>query len=211
MSATALTTPAGNAVTVPDSSPSATTAHALINFMKCFGARDRHEVYLSAPITTGEAYVRWRHSYGAQITHDHPSYESLHYEHVISTNLTRVAPLVTHLRKSFTGRLVIDPTSLDDIPGWSQNDYHDFWCSLIEKYIEFVVFADGWQFSTGCVREFATAVRTDKRVFDQSLKPLTQEAGLRLIADAVAQFDSLSVDSTSLRRALGAAEQATAS
>jgi hypothetical protein len=207
MSVSASTTVSGT-VTSSQRSEAEITASALHSFTRCFGARDGHEVYLSAPITTGEAYVVWRHSYGAQITRDNPQYDSLHYQHVISTNLTRVAPLVTHLREMFPDRLVIDPTSLQDIPGWSQSDYHDFWCNLIEKYVAMVVFADGWQFSTGCVSEFATAIRTGKSVYTQSLTPLTQHQGLQMIASAVEEFDNLHVDSKPLRRAMRVAENA---
>jgi hypothetical protein len=184
---------------------------ALLSFAKCFGARDSHEVYMSAPITTGEAYVAWRHNHGAPITRDHPQYESLHYENVISANVTRVGPLVAKLRRRYPDRLVIDPTSLDNIDGWSQSDYHDFWRALIEKYVALVVFADGWQFSTGCVYEFATALRSGKEVYAESLKPLDRQDGLHMIAAAVAEFENLNVDAESLRRALQSVERATES
>lgn len=208
MSASAVTTPASDVMTAAQPSEAEITASALHSFTRCFGARDDHEVYVSAPITTGQAYVVWRHSHGSQVTRDHPQYDSLHYQHVISTNLTRVAPLVRRLRESFPDRLVIDPTSLEDIPGWSQEDYHDFWCNLIEKYAAMVVFADGWQFSTGCVSEFATALRTGKKVYTQSLAPLTQHDGLTMVANAADEFDTLNVDSRPLRRAMRVAERA---
>ena len=179
MSASAVTTPAVNPMTPSPPQPGVeVTAAALHSFTRCFGARDDHEVYLSTPITTGHAYVLWRHSSGSQVAQDNPQYSSLHYEHVISTNLTRVAPLVSFLRDRFPDRLVMDPTYLEDIQGWEQEDYHDFWCNLIEKYAAMVVFADGWQFSTGCVSEFATALRTGKKVYAQSLTPLTPREGL---------------------------------
>jgi len=165
-------------------------------------------VYLSAPITTGEAYVTWRHKHGASLTRDHPRYESLHYEHVISTNITRVGPLVTKLRRQYPDRFVIDPTSLDNVDGWTQNDYHNFWRALIEKYISLIVFADGWQFSTGCVYEFATALRSGKDIFTESLQGLDHQDGLRMIAMAVTEFEGLNVDAEPLRQALKAAEQA---
>ena len=141
---------------------------ALLTFARCFGARKSHEVYLSTPITTGEAFVTWRHTHGAHISLDNPSYESLHYEHVIAANITRVAPLVAELRKRYSDRLVIEPTPLE-ADGWTQRQYRDFWCALIEQYVAVVVLADGWQFSTGCVFEFATAIKSGKDA--QSIPP----------------------------------------
>jgi hypothetical protein len=206
MSATTLTTSPGDTVTPPRAAVD--TARALLSFAKCFGARDGHEVYLSAPITTGEAYVIWRNTHGSELTHDDPGYKSLHYENVVSTNLMRVAPLVAQLRRRFPERLVIDPTSLADLPGWEQTDYHEFWCHLIERYAALVIFADGWQFSTGCVREFATAIQGKIKTVDQSLAPLTLRDGISLISAAIVEFDRLHVDSSRLRQGLTAAERA---
>lgn len=207
MSGSAVTKSAPGAMTAPQSSEAEITANALQSFTRCLGARDSHEVYLSAPITTGQAFVSWRHSYGSHVGVENEQYASLHYEHVISTNLTRVAPLVKNLREKFPDRLVIDPTSLEDIPGWSQGDYLAFWCDLIEKFAAMVVFADGWHFSTGCVTEFATALRTNKRVCTQSLAPLTQDEGIQMISKAIREFDRLHVDSGSLRRGLQAVQR----
>jgi hypothetical protein len=181
------------------------TAEALLNFAKCFGARERHEVYLSAPITTGQAFVAWRHSQGAEISRDHPHYEELHHEYVVSTNLTRVAPLVRQLRTRFADRLVIDPTALASLSGWEQENYHRLWGSFIDKYVALVIFADGWQFSTGCVREFGTALHLSIKTVDQSLRPLAPQDGERLVKAAIAEFRRLQVDPTGLLKALQSA------
>ena len=157
-------------------------------------------MYLSTPITTGEAFVTWRHTHGAHISLDNPSYESLHYEHVIATNITRVAPLVAELRKRYSDRLVIEPTPLE-ADGWTQRQYRDFWCALVEQYVAVVVLADGWQFSTGCVYEFATAMIVGKRVLNQSLQPIASQEGLNMIDGAIEEFEDLNVDSADLRDA----------
>lgn len=183
-------------------------ASALLSFVRCLGARDGHEAYLSTPITTGRAFVAWRHLSGASIAPGHPHYESLHHENVVALNLQRVPPLLAAMRERYPGKLVIDPTSLEDIAGWEQPDYHRFWCALIERYVAVVMFADGWQFSTGCIHEFAAALRSGSQVHDESFTPLSKEDGLALVGAAIAEIEALGVDSEPLRTSLRAVEQA---
>src|SRR5205809_514466 len=106
------------------------THDALLSFARCLGARERSEVYLSAPITTGKQFVAWRRTADGSLERDHPEYAERHREQVVETNIARVAPLVRTLRERFAGRLVIDPTALAGVPGWLQEDYHDLWCAV---------------------------------------------------------------------------------
>lgn len=183
-------------------------ARTLLSFIKCVGAREKHEVYLSTPITTGRAFVTWRQMSGSQIDPSHPHYESQHYANVIALNLQRVPSLVAQLRARYSGRLVIDPTSLEDISGWEQEDYLRFWCSLIEEYVAIAIFAEGWQFSTGCIGEFATALRFSAEIYSESFAPLSKHDGEHLIRAAIAEVEELSLDSEPLRLGLRAVESA---
>jgi hypothetical protein len=180
-----------------------TTAEAMVGLLSCVGARRRHEVYLSTPITTGEAFVTWRRR--GRLETEHPDYRTLHREHVIDKNLERIRPVVARLRQHYSDRLVIDPTALDDVVGWEQSDYHEFWCAVVATYAAEVVFADGWQFSTGCVAEFAAASEAGIPMRREDLSTLSLDDGLRLATDAVSQLDRLGEDTTGLRRSLRAA------
>jgi hypothetical protein len=74
---------------------------------------------------------------------------------------------------------------------------------VIERYAGTVVFADGWEYSSGCAWEFLTAVRVGARLLREDLEPLTIEEGERLIRDAIAALDADGVLSTEpLRQAL---------
>jgi len=182
--------------------------HAMLSFARCLGARDRQEVYVSTPITTGAAYVTWRNNVGNHLDRSHPKYRDQHREHVIDKNIARIRPVISGLRRHFHGQLVVDPTSLPDVDDWEQHDYHAFWCALIEQYIRTAVFTDGWQFSTGCVREFATAIKAGVWILQEDLAPLTIPTGLQLVRDAIRKFEELGVDAETLRSALASAEQA---
>jgi hypothetical protein len=163
---------------------------------------DRGAVYVSTPITTGRRFVEWRRGPGAALAPSEHQYRHEHDRHVVRRNREHVKPIVRVLRAHNWG-VVIDPTTVHDVPGWRQRDYHAFWARVIERYAGAVVFADGWEYSSGCAREFLTAVRVGARLLREDLEPLTIEEGERLIRDAIAALDADGVLSTEpLREAL---------
>lgn len=178
------------------------TARAMLNFAMALGARTRQEVYLSTPITTGDTYVRWRQETAHSIGRDDPRYNELHREKVINHNIAQAAPLAERLRAEFPDRIVVNPADMADIEDWTQADYHDFWCAVIRRFAGIVIFADGWQFSHGCVTEFATAVECGAQLLTQNMAPLTSDVGSALVARAMAELDGLSEDTDPLRKAL---------
>jgi len=188
--------------------PQSPVARAMLSFIRCLGARERHEVYLSTPITTGRAFVAWRKLADPLIRPGHPRYESLHYDNVTARNIARIPPLLDTLRRRYPDRLVIDPTSLADIDGWQQEDYHRFWCTLIARYAAITIFAADWQFSTGCINEFAAALASSAQIYSESLTPLTKKDGTALIEAAIDELDGTGIDAEPLRSGLRAVYEA---
>ncbi|HET9894318.1 MAG TPA: hypothetical protein VFQ44_05245 [Streptosporangiaceae bacterium] len=180
-------------MTHQDSDQEDPVALALLGFMKCIGARDKHEVYLSTPITTGPAFITWRQQHRAQLSPADPHYEASHALNVATPNRMRVQPLVQSLRERFAERLVIDPTGLEDVTEWKQRHYRDFWCSLIERYVAIIIFSDGWQFSAGCISEFAAAIRSSAETYTETFSPLPKEKGVALIESALAEMGHLDI------------------
>jgi hypothetical protein len=164
---------------------------------------DRGAVYVSTPITTGQRFVEWRRGSGAALAPSGDHYRREHDRQVVQRNREHAKPIVRAVRERGWG-IVIDPTSVHDVPGWQQRDYHAFWAQVIERYAGTVVFADGWEYSSGGAWEFLTAVRTGARLLREDLEPLTVEEGERLIKDAIVALEADGVLSTEpLRGALG--------
>lgn len=176
--------------------------NALLSFARCLGALEHEAVYLSAPITTGELFVAWRQANDSALERTDPEYPALHRAQVVAKNVARVVPLVAQLRRRFAERVVIDPTSLDDVGGWDQADYRDFWCEVIRRYAHTVVFADGWQYSHGCVAEFAAALRVPARLLTERLNPLTLDEGVGMVTAAADRLQGLGEDTVVLRATL---------
>lgn len=144
-------------------------------------AADRDDaVYVSTPITTGLAYLRWLADNRAATTNAAEAQRRL----VIRNNVANVASLVRAVRTARLGSHVVDPTELEDVPGWEQADYHRFWAEVVADHVSRVVFADGWQYSTGCTVEFGVAALAGFSLHDADLAPLKLDRGLALLQQA---------------------------
>jgi hypothetical protein len=77
---------------------------------------------------------------------------------------------------------------MPDMPGWSQDDYHSFWGSVIENYAGRVFFMKGWNYSSGCTYEFLVAHRSGARVLDQASRPLSVAKGQEMIHAAIEEL-----------------------
>jgi hypothetical protein len=148
----------------------------------------RTATYVSSPLTTGLRAFEWHARVNPVVAGGVGGPEMLgagdFRTEVIKPNREQAARYVRDLR-SRTGRVVIDPTALEDVPGWSQGDYRHFWGRVIERYADTVVFRDGWEYSSGCTYEFLMAQNSGAAVLREDLEPLSLEAGRALLERAL--------------------------
>ncbi|HKB67181.1 MAG TPA: hypothetical protein VKC61_15105 [Pyrinomonadaceae bacterium] len=144
----------------------------------------RSAVYVSAPITSGKRLARWVGSRNVEFDPSHPDNYADFQREVLEPNCEHAQNIIGDLRKRFPN-VLIDPTALKDIDGWTQDDYRYLWAKVIEQYATTVVFIDGWQYSNGCSYEFLVSYQSASDhcplVLDENLTPLTLEKGLILI------------------------------
>ncbi len=150
-------------------------------FNTVVGGRDA--VYVSAPVTSGKRYATWRSRLAPQIAETDPAYRRLHRESVVIPNREEVRSLVENLRRT-RSEVVIDPTSFEEVPGWTQNDYRYFWGRTIETFAQTVIFVDGWEYSDGCSYEFFVARRSGARTMKQEGTELGLAEAIELITAA---------------------------
>lgn len=156
----------------------------------------RNAVYVSAPITTGKAFIAWRRGAGRELREGTPEFVRAHRAEVVLPNTQRAARLLELLRWRHVG-LLIDPTAFD-VPGWNQYDYHRFWLRVIERHVRRVIYLDGWEYSTGCSLEFQKALELALDCVDERLEPLTRDDGLRLLRGAVDEIRGLGLSTDTL-------------
>lgn len=165
--------------------PQAQHPEQIAILLEAFGSviEARTAFYVSSPLTTGQRAFEWHlQNGGSQIAQAEPS--SRFRREVIEPNREQTARYVRDLRKR-TERVVIDPTALQDLPGWTQADYRVFWGRIIERYAETVVFRDGWQYSSGCAYEFLVALESGAHLLREDLTALALEEGKSFISRAI--------------------------
>ncbi|HET8683893.1 MAG TPA: hypothetical protein VFM54_18785 [Micromonosporaceae bacterium] len=151
------------------------------------GARPGECIYLSTPITTGRNHLdliveKSANGAGPPTAADRAK--------AVLFNRQRAQAVAERVRAAHDA-IVIDPTSLVNVPGWEQDDYHALWVAVIERYARAVVFVDDWQYSVGCRKEFEAAVRLGLPVMDQRLTSFGCEDGQRLVRQAAVELESL--------------------
>lgn len=159
----------------------------------------RTALYVSSPLTTGPRASEWHHRNGGRAADEQAPASDDFRRDVIEPNRTEAAKFVGNLRES-SRRVVVDPTALKDLPGWTQADYRVFWGRVIERYAEAVVFRDGWMHSSGCAYEFFIAWSSAVRLLREDLAPLSLEQGRSLIAQAVEESRERGVSSQFLQQ-----------
>jgi hypothetical protein len=147
----------------------------------------RTATYVSSPLTTGQTAAEWHLRNGGRRIADDEDFR----RNVIEPNRTAAAAYVRDLRKA--RGVVIDPTAMGDLPGWTQPDYRYFWGRVIELYANEVVFRDGWQHSSGCAYEFFVALQSGASTLREDLTPLSLENGQELVRAAVEECETRGV------------------
>jgi hypothetical protein len=144
---------------------------------------DHTALYVSSPLTTGRIFIDWRGSTSAPDPAD-AGYAEAFRRAVVEPNRASAKAFVAELRQQ-RADVIIDPTSLADLSGWTQNDYRSLWGEVIGRYVRQIIFRDGWEFSDGCTYEFFVATRQGIPMTSENLSPLTEEEGVGLIRAAV--------------------------
>lgn len=146
-------------------------------------------IYLSTPITTGPRLLRWladnRGAISASKASD--SVDLVRHE-VVNDNIGRLGPLREKLLADHPNGHLIDPTSLD-VPGWEQWEYHRFWSEVLIAFADEIVFADGWELSTGCTVEYIVGLNHEIPMFDSAMAPLNPEVTAPLLLSAADELE----------------------
>lgn len=145
-------------------------------------------LYCSAPVTSGKRYIIWLERIGrcfVDIDTVDRDYQESHFKEVIEPNCLHAQQIIQRLREQ-TGCVVVNPTALPPLPGWTQGDWHSFWGKVIERYVTTAFFINDWQYSKGCVYEFWVAQRRGIPTFNEGKCPLSLEVGISMVVQAIA-------------------------
>jgi hypothetical protein len=159
---------------------------------------DKSATYVSVPITSGRRFLEWYKTRGAQLEPNSREWRDELLQSVIRPNSEAVASRVAELRK-LAGTVLINPAAFNR-PDWTQDDYRYFWGYVIERFVNKVVFFDGWQFSSGCGYEFLNCIRSGIAAFAEDGAQLDRDEGCKLIEAAIAEMRAVGAPTLFLER-----------
>ncbi|NNG17803.1 MAG: hypothetical protein HKM89_15115 [Gemmatimonadales bacterium] len=129
-------------------------------------------VYASSPLTTGKRLYKLLERYGAT---DRDALKAEVGPEAVrrlvwDPNVDEATAFARRLRDALDGcPLVITPAPLR-APGWSQQEYYDFWGDLLRSRTSAAYFNHEWQYSNGCAYEFAVAKEAGIPTFDRDCR-----------------------------------------
>jgi hypothetical protein len=158
----------------------------------------RNVVYISLPITTGKRFWDWHADLEAILEISDCAYLREHQKHVVAPNRQNVQRIMKVIEKK-VGRDIISPTLLEDLPGWTQDDYRTLWARVLKECVNMVVFAEGWEYSNGCAYEFLIATQAGIRRVNEHLRPLRLDQGIRKITKAIQEMQRCNITAEFLK------------
>jgi hypothetical protein len=161
-------------------------------------------IYCSSELTSGYTLI------GALLKHKLKTASELKQQmgsewfqkNILDANVKAAVDFAEAVRANASGQtLVITPAPFS-APGWSQHEYLAFWETLLRTRIRFAWFNRNWQYSNGCVFEFAVAQDAGLPTFDRDGKVLDRETGIRLVQSSIDQLESDGFETQSRRKNL---------
>lgn len=143
--------------------------------------------YISGAITTGKDFLNWYIIQGRHIENKE-DFKHLHYNDVVAKNLDTIKFFAANLRTT-EGPQIIEPASLD-VAEWSQPDYLYYWGQIITKYVDKIIFIDGWHYSKGCVYEYFVGLENGVELVDQNFQTLNNKEALQLIRKSIQEYQN---------------------
>jgi hypothetical protein len=143
------------------------------------GRRRAHIAYVSMPITTGERYYDVFGAYGVRTKEElnQAVGPNALRELVVKPNIEEGIVFVDKLGRSedllFTAPSVFEAEKWR----WSEDAYMSLWYRVIGEMAGSHVVMDGWQYSTGGVKEVVFSMLLKRRV----IRPYTQATAVKLL------------------------------
>lgn len=166
-------------------------------------------VYCSTELTTGTRLYGALREHKCKNTADLRATmgEAWFKNTIVDANARSANQFARQVRALLRGtELVVTPAPFA-APGWSQPQYLAFWETFLRTRVKCVWFEKDWQFSNGCVLEFATAHDVKLPALDHSGNALGLGQATQLIESAIQQLKNDGFDAAELSREFAALRQ----
>lgn len=117
---------------------------------------------------------------------------------IFDVNVKLAKEFAQCVRNSLTDKTIVITPGPFVAPTWSQPEYLFFWETLLRTRIKSACFNRNWQFSNGCVFEFAVANDVGLQTLDHNGKSLDLYEGFLLIDSAIRRLAAEGFDTSKL-------------
>jgi hypothetical protein len=132
-------------------------------------------VYVSVPITSGPREFRLMSELGCSRDRLRREFRTKWLSEVVRPNEEEAIAYAARVRALFPQHLVVEPARLH-VAEWGQEDYGNFWETLIRRYAIRVIASPHWAFSVGSTHEIAIALELGLPILDIGGRPLDQSS-----------------------------------
>ena len=166
---------------------------AFDSILRC---NDNKVLYISTPITTGYRLISWAKDLNK--IDSYVEYKHLHEKNVILPNIKEARKKIKQIIINSGSDIIIEPTTVK-MNGWNQFDYIYFWAEVINKYVNKVIFLNGWECSNGCCAELLVAILLKLEIAtEQGL--LTVDKAMRKIQSGITDLNNANQDSSFIKK-----------
>jgi hypothetical protein len=164
----------------------------------------RKGIYASSELTSGRRAQRLQREHNVpNVTALRDALGAEDYDALLwSPNVEAAVAFANRLRGQLgDAELVISPAPFA-APDWPQEAYLKFWESVIRTRVKSVYFNEGWEYSTGCVFEFAVAAEAGLPTLDSATRPLSGDQTIERVSRAIHEMEASGLDTRAIKSSL---------
>jgi hypothetical protein len=160
-------------------------------------------IYHSSELTTGKRLNALLRTHGVRERRELKAKlgEEAFRRQVWDPNVAEANAFARELHHRLGGEIVLTPAPFVS-PDWTQPEFLAFWETVIRTRCKAVYFSEDWEYSSGCVFEFAVALDAGLPTFCAGGQELSREEGSSRIAAAISELEAEGLDVTPLKEAL---------
>lgn len=175
-------------------------AEMVFSALDCVLNRER-AIYCSSELTTGDRLYKALRKHGLKTSAELRKQlgEQWYKTNIWDLNVAAAVKFAQDVRRKPPGKTMVITPAPFAAPGWSQPEYLSFWETLLRTRIQSAWFNSNWQYSNGCVFEFAVAHDAGLPTFDDAGQALDLSRGIELINRAIEELEEDGFDTSKLR------------
>lgn len=165
---------------------------------------DEQAIYCSSELTTGMRLYEALRTHGVRTAAELKGKLGRDWfgVNIFDANVKSGKEFAQCVRNRLTDKTIVITPGPFTAPTWTQPEYLFFWEELLRTRIKSACFNRNWQFSNGCVFEFAVAQDHGVPALNHNGETLELEEGIQMIEGAIQTLQADGFDTSTLGETL---------